>query len=57
MEVEITIEKKMLMCTEFPNRKLCERLQPILKNLGSRNIFSVTNNIQSYLLEELNMVD
>ena len=41
----------------FPNRGLCERFLPIFKILVSHNLFSVTNNIQSYLLEELNMID
>lgn len=41
----------------FPNRGLCERFLPIFKILVSHNLFSVTNNIQSYLLEELNVID
>ena len=45
------------LSTVFPNRGLCERLPPILKILVSHNLFSVTNNIQSYLLEELNVID
>ena len=46
-----------LRVTMFPNRGLCERFLPIFKILVSHNLFSVTNNIQSYLLEELNVID
>ena len=47
----------LCVCTEFPNRRLCERLLPIFKKLVSLNIFLITNNIKSYLLEELNIKD
>ena len=39
------------------NRRLTIRLLPIFTKLLSRNILSVTNNIQSDVLRELNIVD
>ena len=39
------------------NRHLTVRLPLFFTNLVSRNILSVTNNIQSHVLRELNMID